>query len=353
MVNSCYYGQGNIIQELFEAATDLFGDACLLQFEDFNSNDAFPLLAEYREKYLTYNDDIQGTAAVAVAGIMGAIKLKRPGCTDLVGALKEETFLFFGAGSANVGAANLLLNEGGVEKHRVLICGSKGLIWASEDGSQGVFKNDEQKALAYRGKPAFACESLVDVIKGVKPTVLVGAVGVSPNCFTKDVVDGMMQSVGGGGRPIIFALSNPKSQSEITADNCYRWSNGAAIFGSGTHFDSVEVGGKRHSPGQVNNVYIFPGMSFGAICCQAKTIPERLFLVAAEAVANSLSQQDFDESRVIPHRDHVQRVNLNVATAVVLEAQRLSLARRNLGADAAAVKATLEGMMWKPDGLTK
>jgi malate dehydrogenase (oxaloacetate-decarboxylating)(NADP+) len=353
MVNSCYYGEGNIIQELFEAATDLFGDACLLQFEDFNSNDAFPLLAEYRDKYLTYNDDIQGTAAVAVAGIMGAIKLKRPGCTDLVGALKEETFLFFGAGSANIGAANLLLKEGGVERHRVLICGSKGLIWASEDGSQGVFKNDEQKALAYRGKPAFACESLVDVIKGVKPTVLVGAVGVSPNCFTKQVVDGMMQSVGGGGRPIIFALSNPKSQSEITAENCYRWSNGAAIFGSGTHFDSVEVGGKRHSPGQVNNVYIFPGMSFGAICCQAKTIPERLFLVAAEAVANSLSQQDFDESRVIPHRDHVQRVNLNVATAVVLEAQRLSLARRNLGADAAAVKATLEGMMWKPDGLTK
>jgi malate dehydrogenase (oxaloacetate-decarboxylating)(NADP+) len=235
----------------------------------------------------------------------------------------------------------------------VLICGSKGLIWASEDGSQGVFKNDEQKALAYRGKPAFACESLVDVIKGVKPTVLVGAVGVSPNCFTKEVVYGMMQSVGSGGRPIIFALSNPKSQSEITAENCYRWSNGAAIFGSGTHFDSVEVGGKRHSPGQVNNVYIFPGMSFGAICCQAKTIPERLFLVAAEAVANSLSQQDFDESRVIPHRDHVQRVNLNVATAVVQEAQRLSLARRNLGADAAAVRAALEGMMWKPDGLTK
>jgi malate dehydrogenase (oxaloacetate-decarboxylating)(NADP+) len=193
----------------------------------------------------------------------------------------------------------------------------------------------------------------VDVIKGVKPTVLVGAVGVSPNCFTKDVVDGMMQSVGGGGRPIIFALSNPKSQSEITADNCYRWSNGAAIFGSGTHFDSVEVGGKRHSPGQVNNVYIFPGMSFGAICCQAKTIPERLFLVAAEAVANSLSQHDFDESRVIPHRDHVQRVNLNVATAVVLEAQKLSLARRELGADAAAVKAALERMMWKPGCLTK
>merc|ERR1719156_461086 len=118
-----------MIKEYMEASAEIFGRGCLLQFEDFNSNDAFPLLAEYRDKYLTYNDDIQGTAAVAVAGIMGAIKLKRPGCTDLVGALKEETFLFFGAGSANIGAANLLLKEGGVEKHRVLICGSKGLIW--------------------------------------------------------------------------------------------------------------------------------------------------------------------------------------------------------------------------------
>jgi len=353
MVNSCYYGHGNMIHELFEAAKDVFGAGCLLQFEDFNTNDAFPLLAEYRDKYLTYNDDIQGTAAVGVAGIMGAIKLKRPSCTDLVGALKEETILLWGAGSANMGLANLLLNEGGIEKHKLLVCGSKGLIWSSEDGSQGNFKNGEQKALAYRGKPAFACETLLDVIRSVKPTVLVGAVGVAPNCFTQEVVDGMMQSVGDGGRPIIFALSNPKSQAEITAENCYKWSNGAAIFGSGTYFDSVVLGGKKHSPGQVNNVYIFPGMSFAAICCQAKTIPERLFLVAAEAVANSLSQQDFDEGRVIPERDRVQEVNLNVATAVVLEAQNLSLARRKLGADAAAVKATLEGMMWKPAGLRK
>merc|ERR1712228_77817 len=210
----------------------------------------------------------------------------------------------------------------------------------------------EQKALAYRGKPAFACESLVDVIKGVKPTVLVGAVGVSPNCFTKEVVDGMMQSVGGGGRPIIFALSNPKSQSEITAENCYRWSNGSAIFGSGTHFDSVEVGGKRHSPGQVNNVYIFPGMSFGAICCRAKTIPDDLFLVAAEAVANSLDEDDFACSRVIPERDRVQTVNCNVAAAVCESAQKLGLAKKHLGSSRAEIQAALKEMMWMP-GVSK
>merc|ERR1719203_780469 len=144
-----------------------------------------------------------------------------------------------------------------------------------------------------------------------------------------------------GSRPIIFALSNPKTQAEITAENCYKWSDGAAIFGSGTHFDSVEVGGKTHSPGQVNNVYIFPGMSFGAICCRATAIPERLFLVAAEAVANSLNEQDFEVSRVIPHRDRVQEVNLNVATAVAMEAQKLGLANKKLGEDAAAVRGSL------------
>jgi malate dehydrogenase (oxaloacetate-decarboxylating)(NADP+) len=346
LVNSCYYGPNNVIEELFKAATDLFGDQCLLQFEDFNSNDAFPLLAEYRLKYLTYNDDIQGTAAVAVAGIMGAIKLKSPSTTDLIGAMKKETFLFFGAGSANIGAASLLINEGRVDPSRVLICGSRGLIWVSEDGSEGTFKNNEQKGLAYKGRPSFACEKLVDIIKNVKPTVLVGAVGVSPNCFTKEVVDAMMET--SGKRPIIFALSNPKSQAEITAENCYKWTNGAAIFGSGTHFDTVEVDGKKHSPGQVNNVYIFPGMSFGAIQCKARTIPERLFLVAAEAVANSLSEQDFAENRVIPHRDQVQNVNLNVATAVVLEAQNLELAARKLGTDAASIKRALRGLMWEP-----
>jgi len=321
----------------------------LLQFEDFNSNDAFPLLAEYREKYLTYNDDIQGTAAVAVAGIMGGIKLKNPDCKNLAAAVREETFLFFGAGSANIGSANLLVKEGKVDPSRVLICGSRGLIWASEDGKQGTFKNNEQKALAFKGKPKFPCENLVDVIKHVKPTILVGAVGVAPNCFTKEVVDAMMQSVKAkGGRPIIFALSNPKTQAEIKAEDCYKWSEGAAIFGSGTHFDSVQLGAKVHSPGQVNNVYIFPGMSFGAVCCQAKSIPERLFLVAAEAVANSLGEQDFAESRVIPHRGRVQEVNLNVATAVALEAQNLGLAGRKLGADAAEVKAALRDMMWVP-----
>merc|ERR1712019_303219 len=114
LVNSCYYGPDSMITEFMDASVELFGRGCLLQFEDFNSNDAFPLLAEYREKFLCYNDDIQGTAAVEVAGILGSVKIQKPTCTDLMAEARGMRFLFHGAGSSNLGAAMLLMNEGGV-----------------------------------------------------------------------------------------------------------------------------------------------------------------------------------------------------------------------------------------------
>eukprot|EP00929_Paragymnodinium_shiwhaense_P010373 TRINITY_DN1149_c0_g3_i1.p1 TRINITY_DN1149_c0_g3~~TRINITY_DN1149_c0_g3_i1.p1 ORF type:complete len:630 (-),score=209.56 TRINITY_DN1149_c0_g3_i1:304-2193(-) len=347
MVNSCYYGEGNIMQEFMEASTELFGKNCLLQFEDFNSNDAFPLLEEYRSKFLCYNDDIQGTAGVAVAGILGAIKLKKPDCQDLIAALKDEVFLFHGAGSAAIGIAQLLAREAGVPMSQIFMTGSRGLLWKSEDGSTGVFKNNEQKEFAHVGKPDWDVSSLLSVIENAKPSIIMGAVGVCPNCFTKDIVDAAVK-VCGEQRPVIFALSNPKTQAEITAENCYKWTNGRAIFGSGTYFDPVTVSGKKLSPGQVNNVYIFPGMSFAAIAGKLKSIPDKLFLAAAEAVASSLSPGDFEEERIVPHRDEIRNVGLNVATAVVLEAQKLGLAQENLGADSAAVKAALSKLMWLP-----
>lgn len=349
MVNSCYYGENNMIQEFMEAATELFGKNCLLQFEDFNSNDAFPLLEEYRTKFLTYNDDIQGTAAVAVAGILGASKLKTPDCQHLADALKDEIFLLHGAGSANIGVAQLLVNEAGVDKSRIFMTGSRGLLWKNADGTTNA-KNNEQKEFAQAGKPAWDCSNLLSIIQNAKPTILMGAVGVAPGCFTKEIIDAMVE-VCGETRPVVFALSNPKTQAEITAANCYNWTNGRAIFGSGTHFDAVTVNGKELSPGQVNNVYIFPGMSFGAIACKATGIPDRLFLVAAEAVASSLSAADLEEERVVPHRDRLRDVSLEVAVAVVMEAQKLGLAEDETVAigDYDTVKAALKKKMWVPD----
>jgi malate dehydrogenase (oxaloacetate-decarboxylating)(NADP+) len=347
VVNSAYYGEGNMIEEFLQAAADVFGKNCLCQFEDFNSNDAFPLLAEYREKFLTYNDDIQGTASVAVAGLLGAVKLKKPECTDLISELKKEVFLFHGAGSANIGALLLLANEAGVPRDQLYVTNSRGVIWKSADGSEGSFRNDEQKEFATVGKPAFDGKNLVEVVKNLKPTSIIGAVGRDPGCFNKDVVDAMLE-VNGENRPGIYALSNPKTQAEITSTDCWKWSNGKAIYGSGTGMETVELNGKKFCPGQVNNVYIFPGMSMAAVCCKASTIPERLFMVAAEAVANSLDAEDLAEDRCVPHPDKIRHVGLNVATAVVMEAQKMGLAGQPLGTDAAEVKAALEKLMWAP-----
>lgn len=159
-----------------------------------------------------------------------------------------------------------------------------------------------------------------------------------------------MAAQAGGGRPVVFALSNPKSQAEITAADAYAWSKGKVIYGSGTAFAEVILDGKRFTPGQVNNFYIFPGLSFGASRCDAKSIPERIFMVAAEAVAKSLSAEEVALDRVVPHPDRIRECSLSVATASVLEAQRLGLARNPLGETEETVKAKLESMMWSPSG---
>lgn len=422
-VNAPYYGANNVLDEFMEAAVSVFGRHVLLQFEDFNSNDAFPLLAATRDRFLTYNDDIQGTAAVTVAGILGGLRLRHPHATDLVGLLRSETFLFHGAGSANVGAASLLASTAGVPLSAIYMTNSRGLIWraagadatpaglgaagaGARGGDQGGrdgpgnFRNLEQKRFAHVGKPAFESAALVDIIAAVRPTVLVGAVGLAPGCFDRLVVDAMMQaaqarqaSCSGGAppRPIIFALSNPKTQAEISAEDCYTWSGGMAIFGTGTQFDPVTVKGRTHAPGQVraallphrdtdssaalprrqralhafltvrcraarhslpsvqvNNVYIFPGLSFGAAMCRATTLPDQTFLAAAEAVAQALSDADLAEDRVVPRPARIREVGLSVATATVLSCQHLGLATRRLGESEAEVRASLKGMMWTP-----
>lgn len=199
------------------------------------------------------------------------------------------------------------------------------------------------------GKPTFDGKDLVAAVEHIRPTSIIGAVGRDPGCFSKGVVEAMLR-VNGASRPGVYALSNPKTQAEITSADCWTWSAGKAIYGSGTGMESLELGGKMFCPGQVNNVYIFPGMSMGTVSCQASTIPERLFMVAAEAVANSLDVEDLKTDRVVPHPNQIRAVGLNVATAVVLEAQRMGLAGKTLGKDASEVKEALQGMMWSPEG---
>jgi malate dehydrogenase (oxaloacetate-decarboxylating)(NADP+) len=348
-VNACYYGDDNVIDEFMSAATEVFGESCLLQFEDFGSNDAFPLLADYRDKYLCYNDDIQGTAAVVVAGLLGGIKLRQPQCADLLGELKKQTILFHGAGTANLGTIDLLAKEGGVNRDQLFITNSRGLIWVGGDTSakDGNFKNPQQAEYGYTGKPAFphGGDNLAEIIAELKPSCLVGAVGVAAGCFTKPVVESLVSA---DDRPIVFALSNPTSQAEITAEDCYTWSQGKAIYGSGSSFGRVEVNGELYHPAQVNNAYIFPGLSLGVVQCSARTIPNRLFMVAAEAVAASLTEEDIKCARVLPSSDRLREVSLNVAIAVVMEAQQLKIAQKILGQSRQQVQAALSAAMWTP-----
>jgi len=346
VVNSAYYGEGNMIEEFMTAACEVFGRNVLLQFEDFNSNDAFPLLDIYRTKFCSYNDDIQGTAAICVAGILGSIKIKNPSVEDLIGLLPREKVLFHGSGSANLGAAALLV-QGGTQLSNIAMTNSRGLMWKSADGSEGTFRNDEQKEFAECPKPAYPHKELIDIVSNYKPSVLVGATGRTPNCFDKTLVETMVD-INAGVRPVIFALSNPKSQAEITSEDCYGWSNGAAIFGSGTKFPAIKVNGVVHNPGMVNNVYIFPGLSYGAVQCEASTIPDSLFLKAAEAVANSLDDEDIAEDRVVPPLTRIREVALNVATAVVLQSQKEGIANKVLGQTREEVKAALKANMWAP-----
>lgn len=348
IVNKVYHEANGLIEQFMTAATEVFGKQILLQFEDFNSNDAFPLLAAMREKFVTYNDDIQGTAAITVAGLMGAARLKQPAQTNLRQALKKEVFLFHGAGSANIGAMKLLV-ECGVSKAQIFVTNSRGIIWKSADGQDGSFRNDEQKEFAQVGKPEYNARDLAVAIRTTKATCLIGAVGRDPNCFTRTVVEAMVETCKPH-RPVIFALSNPKTQAEITSTEAYEWSGGTVIYGSGTKMPNVEVQGEVRVPAQVNNVYIFPGVSMGTARCQAKSVPESFFLAAAEAVAHSLDVEDMKADRVLPNMARIREVGLNVAAAVVMEAQTRGIAGTPLGKDLTEVKKVLHANMWVPSG---
>jgi len=348
VVNSCYYGPDSVIREFMQAAVSVFGRHCLCQFEDFNSNDAFPLLAEFRNEFLTYNDDIQGTAAVTVAALIGAVRLRMPELTDVMSELRKQRFLFHGAGSSNIGSLSLLRDEAKVPRSQLFVTNSRGVVWKSADGQEGSYRNEEQKEFAMVDKPDFDTRDLVACIENLKPTCLIGAVGRDPGCFNKDVVDAMVR-VNAPHRPVIFALSNPKTQAEITAHDAYTCSDGAVIYGSGTAFPPTTVKGRTHAAGQVNNVYVFPGASFGAVACKARSIPERVFMAAAEAVALTLNDQDLQEDRVVPHPDRIREVGLNVATATVACLQDAGLADLPLGETRSEIREALSKKMWAPD----
>merc|ERR1712183_704514 len=301
------------IDEFMEAVVRRYGQNCLIQFEDFGNHNAFRFLEKYRNKYCTFNDDIQGTASVAVAGVLAAL-------TATNTKLKDHTFLFQGAGEASIGIANLIAMA--MEK-REGIPFEEGLkkIWLKD--SRGLIVANRSSGGITHHKAPFAhpheeMKELGDIVKEIKPTVLIGATAV-PRVFTTEIIRDMATF---NEKPVIFALSNPTSQAECTAEEAYIHSDGRAVFASGSPFPTFTGFGRTYEPGQGNNAYIFPGASLGVICTGIHHISDSVFLSAAEGLADMVQDSDLAVGRLYPPLSALREISVKIATKVAIEAYK-------------------------------
>ncbi len=302
-----------LMDEFVEAAQDAF-PGVLIQFEDFTADNAFSHLNAYREKVLCFNDDIQGTASVVLAGIYASTRFSGVRFRDL-------KFLFLGAGSAATGMGNLIVEaliESGLGEdeavRRLWFFNRKGLVRKGQPNLPDYiqrYAHDVEE-----------CE-LLEAIHIHRPDILIGATG-TPATFTPELIQKMASIKS---RPGIFALSNPTSRAECTAEEAYHWTDGRAIFASGSPFDDVIHNGRLIRPGQGNNAYIFPGVGLGAIVCKARFIPDDMFLIAAKVLAESLTDEDIEHCSVYPRVEKIRRVSLNIATAVATYAWNKGIAQ--------------------------
>lgn len=312
---------GNQHKRIRGARYDRFVDECLttldeqfnhplIQFEDFGNQNAFRLLEHYKPRICTFNDDIEGTASVALAGILASARITGK-------ALDQQVFLFSGAGEAGLGIAGLICSAlkysfGIPEEEAVRRCwfvDSKGLVVKSRIKSLAHHK----RRFAHEHKP---CKTLEEAVVVLRPTSLIGVSGVG-GVFSRAIIEAMSDI---NERPVIFALSNPTSHAECSARDAYEFSGGRAVFASGSPFDPVEVHGERFVPGQGNNSYIFPAVGFGVVSVKAKRVSEQMFLKAAQALADMVQEEDLAQGLVYPPLETIRVVSLGVAEAVAEQA---------------------------------
>ena len=304
----------------------------LIQFEDFLTPDAYALLNKYRDRVLCFNDDIQGTAAVVLAGVYAATRV-------IDTPFRELRIMFLGAGSAATGIADLMVSalvDEGLSPSQ-----ARRQLWFVD--VNGLVTKDRSDLLPHNRPYAHAHAPLAftEAIDAIKPHVLIGATG-APGTFTEEVVKRISAL---NARPVLFALSNPTSRAECTALQAYRWSHGRAVFASGSPFGAVTFEGRQFRPGQGNNAYVFPGIGLGAIFCRARRLPDELFLTAARTLAGLVTASDLDSGALYPPLRDIRRISLAIAVNVVECAYKLHLARakrpRNLA-------PAIERVMYEP-----
>ena len=292
-----------LVEEFVQAVQQVF-PGCCIHFEDWKGTDAVRLLKRYTDKILCYNDDIQGTAAIALAGLTTALQI-------LDAKLTDQRILFLGAGSAAIGISNLLvaaMQTKGLSiddaRKRISMFDIAGLVEASR-----ADLTDAQKVYAHKATPS---KDLVQTIETVKPTVLIG-VSTKGGAFTEKVVETMSRL---NPRPIIFALSNPTHKAECTAEQAYTWSKGKALFAAGVQFPDVVLDGKTFHPGQANNFYIYPAIGLATYVARPKLLTDECFIVAAEATADQIDSDLRAAGRLFPTQANILETEVTTAARV-------------------------------------
>jgi len=323
----------DFIDEFMTATQEVF-PGVVVQFEDFANQNAFRLLERYREKVCCFNDDIQGTAAVALAGLYTALRVTGS-------KLADQRILFLGAGEAATGICDLaveaLVSQGLAEadaRKRCWLMDSRGLVVKSRTDL-----NEHKRPYA---QDHASVGDFLSAVKSIKPTAIIGVAAVGQT-FTREVLEEMARN---NARPIVFALSNPTSKSECTAAEAYRWTEGRALFACGSPFDPVTLNGKTHVPRQGNNSYIFPGVGLGLIAARARRATSEMFLASAKSLADQVPQSDLDQGSLYPALARVRDVSAHIATAVAEVAFERGLAGVQRPPD---VEAFVRSHMYDPN----
>ena len=330
----------------FVAAVQKVYPNVLLQWEDFLKGNAIHQLDRFRDELCTFNDDIQGTAGVMMAGLYSALRITgKP--------MKDQKLLFAGAGASAQGIAGLfvsaMLEEGLTleqANRRVWTCDSRGLVTQAREGLED-FKATYARPMSEVVE--YDCANreritLEETVRNAKPTIIIGTSG-TPGTFTEGVVREMARN---NERPIVFPISNPTSKAECTPEQALEWSNGTAIIATGSPFDPVEYNGKRYRIGQGNNAFIFPGVGLGVCVADAKRVTDGMFLAAAKALASMVTQEDLDECAVYPELPRIRECSAAVACATVRRAVEQGHADDDILTD---LENKVAEAMWFPEYL--